>query len=226
MPSSASDRFTVDWETIAFFTKNGRYWFDQQFEETLTFDDSVRDRDASKLNNCPGRSRMAGLTVNNYTQRNMRTVWHINTQPFKEAHFAVFPPELPRRCIKAGCPKDICLKCGKAREKVYEAINAIKCKNLASIKVGKTQTGGKTTSTLNAKPAEQKLINYSDCGCNAGFSKGIVLDPFMGSGTTGLIAKELGRDFIGIELNPDYIKMAEKRISEFMGLFDYKEVEE
>jgi DNA modification methylase len=37
--------------------------------------------------------------------RNARDVWTIATQPFSEAHFATFPPELPRRCILAGCPK-------------------------------------------------------------------------------------------------------------------------
>jgi DNA modification methylase len=42
---------------------------------------------------------------------------------------------------------------------------------------------------------------------------GIVLDIFAGAGTTGLVAKKLNRDFIGIELNPEYIKIAEKRLS-------------
>lgn len=46
------------------------------------------------------------------------------------------------------------------------------------------------------------------CGCNAGFSGGIVLDPFIGSGTTGRVANKLGRNFIGIELNPEYIETA------------------
>ena len=41
---------------------------------------------------------------------------------------------------------------------------------------------------------------------------GIILDPFMGSGTTAVAAKKLGRNYIGIELNPDYIKIAEARI--------------
>lgn len=43
--------------------------------------------------------------------------------------------------------------------------------------------------------------------------KGIILDPFMGAGTTGLVAKKLGRQYIGIEINPAYIKIAEKRIN-------------
>ena len=47
-------------------------------------------------------------------------------------------------------------------------------------------------------------------GCPKG---GIVLDPFFGAGTTGVVAKKLGRNYLGIELNPEYIKIAEKRIA-------------
>jgi DNA modification methylase len=50
-------------------------------------------------------------------------------------------------------------------------------------------------------------------GCS---EKGIVLDPFMGSGTTALVAKKLGRNYIGIELSQEYIKIAEKRLSQEM----------
>jgi DNA modification methylase len=48
-------------------------------------------------------------------------------------------------------------------------------------------------------------------GCPKG---GTVLDPFFGAGTTGLVAKQLGRDFIGIELNQKYCDMAERRIAQ------------
>lgn len=41
---------------------------------------------------------------------------------------------------------------------------------------------------------------------------GIVLDPFMGAGTTAIVAKKLGRNYVGIELNPKYIEIAEARI--------------
>ena len=50
-----------------------------------------------------------------------------------------------------------------------------------------------------------------DAGCPL---NGVVLDPFMGSGTTGLVAKEKGRNYVGIELNEEYIKIANKRIED------------
>lgn len=48
-------------------------------------------------------------------------------------------------------------------------------------------------------------------GCREG---GVVLDPFMGSGTTGIVARKLGRHFVGVELNPEYQKMAVRRIED------------
>ena len=57
----------------------------------------------------------------------------------------------------------------------------------------------------------QKLIKPCIlAGCRSG---GIVLDPFIGSGTTGIVARKFGRKYVGVELNPDYLKMAERRIA-------------
>ena len=64
-----------------------------------------------------------------------------------------------------------------------------------------------------------KEIGLTDCGCNAGFGGGICLDPFFGSGTTGVVAKKLNRNYLGIELNPAYVKMAEKRLQAVNPLF-------
>ena len=72
--------------------------------------------------------------------------------------------------------------------------------------------------SINVKPCKeahfatypQELV--SPCilaGCPEG---GVVLDPFMGSGTTGIVANKLGRHYVGIELNPEYVEMAERRI--------------
>jgi DNA modification methylase len=64
----------------------------------------------------------------------------------------------------------------------------------------------------------EKLIEpMVKAGCPKG---GTVLDPFFGSGTVGVVAKKLNRKYIGIELNPEYIKIAKKRINENRTLFD------
>jgi DNA modification methylase len=60
------------------------------------------------------------------------------------------------------------------------------------------------------------IVDCIKAGCPPG---GTVLDPFMGSGTTGLVAAKQGRNFLGLELNPEYIVMAEKRLQTELGLF-------
>lgn len=58
-----------------------------------------------------------------------------------------------------------------------------------------------------------------DCikaGCPEG---GIVLDPFMGSGTTAIVARKLNRNYIGFELNPNYVSIAENRLEKELGIF-------
>lgn len=88
------------------------------------------------------------LAVRGPSDRNLRTVWDINTQAYKEAHFATFPPALVEPCV-----------------------------------------------ALASKPGD------------------LVLDPFIGSGTTGLVALKLDRRFVGVELNPDYGTIAERRLN-------------
>ena len=110
--------------------------------------------------------------------------------------------------IKSGCPKYVCSKCGKAREKIYEKIYK-----------GSTKSGyndghgqGKHLDIPN-ETIRGKEIGYTDCGCNSPFESGVVLDPFMGSGTTGVVAKKLGMNFIGIDIKKEYVEMAKRRIS-------------
>ena len=107
MPESVIDRCTKSHEYIFLLSKSSKYYYDKDAiaEKTLTMDNTNRDRDKEKLNNTPGRTKMAGLKTNNYETRNKRSVWTINTKPYKEAHFAVFPEKLPELCIKAGSKK-------------------------------------------------------------------------------------------------------------------------
>jgi len=152
MPESVTDRCTKAHEYIFLLSKSPKYYYDHEsIKESAKPDVSIRDRDNTKLNNTPGRTRMNGLTTNHYDSRNKRSVWTVNTKPYKEAHFAVFPDELIKPCILAGSAKG-----------------------------------------------------------------DIVLDPFFGSGTTGLVALRSRRRFIGIELNPDYVAIAESRLRPYL----------
>lgn len=167
MPESMRDRLSGRYETVFLFAKRPKYWFDLDpirqpatttRKSALTWD---RDFDAipgRRPQHRPGRTwkglhatqpHMEALGERHSAQhlggRNPGDVWTLPTQPYPGAHFAVFPPALPQRCILAGC-----------------------------------------------KPG------------------GTVLDPFNGSGTTGLAAQRTGRRYIGIDLRSDYLDLTLK----------------
>lgn len=109
MPESVTDRPTSSWEPIFLLAKSERYWYDAEAvkEEASTAYDP-REFDPTPYNK--GSGRRDGGVFSTLGQsclsksRNQRNVWHLGPEPFREAHFATFPTEIPRRCIKAGCP--------------------------------------------------------------------------------------------------------------------------
>ena len=117
--------------------------------------------------------------------------------------------------ILAGCPLFICKKCGNPREKVYRKLESV---NVPAIGGKKHLKNGNKTYSGNKSHYIKEFAGYSDCGCNSEFSPGIVFDPFLGSGTTGIVSLKLGRNFVGCELNPDYIKIAKNRLKPFMNI--------
>ncbi len=154
MPSSASDRFTVDFEMVYFFVKNKKYYFEQQLEHAKVGYNDMDFRPISEkdlMDDTIIKSSATGASMSRedkfITTRNKRCVWKITTKPFKGAHFAVFPEALIETPIKAGCPEN-----------------------------------------------------------------SIILDPFMGSGTTARVALKNNRNYIGIELNQEYIDMSNKEL--------------
>ncbi|GAH43871.1 unnamed protein product, partial [marine sediment metagenome] len=228
MPESVKDRFTGSWEHLFFFVKNKKYWFEQQFEQLETPlhnpgnilhpDKVAGTQDRGGFSQWEDTWRVWG----NPQGRNKRDVWEITTQPYPEAHFAVYPEKLVETPILAGCPSMICKKCGKAREQIYKqgelVPDAPQYKPRGS---NKPEWGVKTAMTpAGSKQGhpnfhyEQIDLGYTDCGCNVGFGPGVVMDIFAGSGTTGAVVKRLGRKYIGIELNPDYCKLHKKRLQE------------
>ena len=150
MPESVRDRCTKAHEYIFLFSKNKKYFYDNEAIKEPAKDWGTRDRTNGKYHNeGTGLQPHSGLTKS-YEKRNKRSVWSVTKKPYKGAHFATYPAELIEPCILAG--------------------------------------------------SEQGDI---------------VLDPFMGSGTTAAVAKSLGRNYIGCELHEEYGDLIQKRIDEY-----------
>jgi len=152
MPEGVKDRFTKNHEYIFLLSKQPKYFFNQILEP-------LKQSSIERANYGWHGTVVDGRSSPQHSDdmkrfapekgKNKRSVWNMRTASYKEAHFAVFPPELAETCIKAG----------------------------------------------------------SDEG-------DIVLDCFMGSGTTGMVAQNLFRKWIGVELNPEYEKLIKKRTAQ------------
>ena len=219
MPESVTDRCTKSHEYLFLFAKSRRYYFDSEAIK----ESSVSDHPSGNGFKRPARvsyQNPDGTARGNEEQwrgvggkRNKRSVWQVNTVPYREAHFATFPEKLIEPCILAGTSeKGYCPACGKAWERQTEKKGA----TTHQLAEGK----GMLNTSRSWKGGDVPVATYKTIGwlpsCQCGDLKpvlGIVLDPFFGAGTTGLVAKKLGRHYIGIELNEAYIGMAQKRIA-------------
>ncbi len=148
----------------------------------------------------------------NESGKNPSDFWSINPKPYPEAHFAVFPPELVRKPLLATCPKQICKKCGKVRKRIIKSYGT--GVNYSNNSNYERQIEDKTVRHSKVKLcAKKETLGFSDCKCGKGWKAGTVLDPFCGSGTTLMEAQQQGKNGIGIEINPEYIKLIKKRLS-------------
>jgi DNA modification methylase len=156
MPESVRDRCTKAHEYIFLLSKSQRYFFDSEAMRepgvipagTKAAKGSAERQAQSGVNARPPEYKVYD------GMRNRRSVWTVNTRPYKGAHFATFPPALIEPCILAG-----------------------------------------------SRPGD------------------IVLDPFMGSGTTAAVALQHDRRYLGCELNPEYAALQQERIEEKRNLF-------
>jgi DNA modification methylase len=135
MPESVTDRCTKAHEYVFLLTKSARYFYDAEaVKEAATYPDGpnspgsiaspygqgferrarasgnishkgVTEYEGSESEEHRTKAGLLKISETAYERRNKRSVWTIATNPFPEAHFATFPPELPEICIKAGCPK-------------------------------------------------------------------------------------------------------------------------
>lgn len=235
MPESVRDRPTRSHEYIFLLAKSERYFYDADaIREPVVSagrrsgnrQRCVADGKHGRLNTHLGRSvpwRDVGQG------RNRRSVWTINVQPFKGAHFATFPERLAEPCIQAGTSeRGACPRCGAAWHRVLkkappEAAWLRRCGADASGGYEGKATkdypaaGAQDPSAVKARVLAglaRRITSGWKPSCSCPVETPVhctVLDPFAGSGTTGVVALRLGRGFIGVELNPEYAEMAKRR---------------
>ena len=250
MPESVTDRPTKAHEYVFLLTKAARYFYDadavREAQETLNpAHPSYRACVQPGTFGSPQNSGERPLEVRESSSikrldprgRNLRTVWSIATQPYPDAHFATFPEELPRRCIRAGSPTKVCADCGAGWVREIEVSYK---KGYRTGHLGFKAKGGpdgmvdmsaspalEHVKTLGFRPScecikakhpgkaltGQEWIDLADQVAETCTAPATVLDPFAGSGTTGQVAIQENRAFIGIELNPEYTALAEKRMT-------------
>ncbi|HDY89528.1 MAG TPA: site-specific DNA-methyltransferase [bacterium] len=233
MPESVTDRPTKAHEYIFLMSKSANYYYDANAirEDGPTYTrkaggyENHKDQMIDGYSPFKGKGGFADCDITT-VGRNKRTVWTIPTQPYPKAHFATYPEKLIEPCVLAGCPKEVCSKCGKAVERIVESyIEGIPRneKGLYAKMNGKDGTchylsktnihGTKTNKTIGFKPS---------CNCNAEFVPGVAYDPFGGAMTTALVALRAERNFICSEISPEYCEIGEKRIRPYLDQYKLK----
>ena len=226
MPEPVKDRPTVSHEFVWLMSPSGKYFYDQDAVRTDSpgwhgnnFNVRAPERHARENRIVPEEQQPLGA--------NLRDVWTIPSSRFPGAHFATFPPKLVEPCVQAGTSDHGCCgSCGaqwkRQTEKTYRKHRP------SGSKTPRSELGNKYAPETNRgsfgtnlRKDVQTVGWEPDCGCDDAplLSRPVVLDPFGGAGTVGLVANRLGRDAVLVELSRKYADMSKDRIEAESPLF-------
>ena len=227
MPESVTDRPTKAHEYVFLLSKSPRYFYDvvaaKEPAVGAPSGNKVRKQrpgaDVLSVGAQAGSVPWAGGAT-----RNRRSVWTITTRPYKGAHFATFPPDLVRPCIVAATSeRGHCPACLARWSRVLTKVTSFESgSGRAGTSADAANASGKHRGGIQGANKNLKLgpvVSASTvawvpgCKCGLDAVPDVVLDPFFGSGTTGAVALEHGRDFLGCELNPDYKPLQDARLA-------------
>lgn len=215
MPESCPDRPTNQHEYLFLMSKSERYYYDAF---------AIRE----PLAHTPGtKNKRTGWYTDEKDE--FSDVLEVNTKPFKGGHYAAYPPALITPAIQAGTSaRGVCPTCGAPWRRVIkkgftrpaneERIAEMIAKGVPRQKANLYTDNGAELARKKAANPDQTLGWKPTCDCpNNDAVPATVFDPFAGAGTTGVVCKQLDRNFIGTELNPDYVTLANNRIANTKG---------
>lgn len=197
MPSPARDRLAPTWEAVYLLVRQRDYFFDLD-SIRLPHTTKAKPRTTKRAWSVPlawrvSSSNNSGLDalsaegrIGHPLGKNPGDVWFLPTASYRGPHHAVFPPALIERPIRAGTPERRCVRCRRPWRRA-------------------------TLRPLGHLAVRGELS--PSCTCGGPWERGLVLDPFMGSGTTAIVAEALNRNWLGIEINPTFARLAERRVA-------------
>jgi DNA modification methylase len=194
MPSPVTDRLTNGWEYVYHLVKQPNYWYDLDAIRAPLVSGPRKPSTAVVAMTALGelaspRIGLARLAAEGRSGhvlgKNPSDVWTLPPGRSVGGHRATFPEALVRRPIRATVPPVVCTACDRAWRRSKRRVQF-----------------------LADAPQPRPFVA---CGCHAPTRRGIVLDPFAGSGTTLRVARELRRDAVGIELHAGFAALARER---------------
>jgi len=216
MPESVQDRPTRAHEQVFLFSKQQKYYFDME---------AVREPHADfQRGNAAKHAQYGGHRTHGYEHeehitrwsidesqrsynpngRACRSVWSLASEPCHFAHFATMPTELVRRCLLAGAPRAVCSACRKPWVRTVERVTATPGQAAGYARDCLARNDGARAGHWVDMQAHTTGFAPS-CPCNAPTRPSTILDPFCGSGTTLLVARELGHHGVGLDLSYPYL---------------------
>lgn len=230
MPESVNDRPTSATEQVYLFAKSQSYYYDADaIREPQTGNAHPRGHGITPKSAPMGHGIKANNSYHAATSayvdipggRNRRNWWVVAGEPYSEAHFATFPTKLVEPMILAGSSSRACEVCGAPWRREIEKEWGPDTKTGAHAGRGaghfRASPGGpqdRADKVWTRIVAAETRGWSPTCRCRGsdGTGQSVILDPFAGSGTTGVVALRYGRRFIGIDLSQAYLAMAKTRI--------------
>lgn len=218
MPAPATNRCVTAHEYLFLFSKNSSdYYFDFVAIQEPTKSVSLERAKwavgvgTKHVNGSPGQTAHSihqpkpSQDLNISSLSNKRDVWTVPFEGLSGAHFAPFPQKLVEPALLAGCPERVCSRCGSPHNRRVEKEQIKRDRSNDFVKRNGAAGTGNACANSVAGVTTRTLGWKSSCDCATGIVGGLVLDPFVGSGTTLCVALANGRRGLGIDLSANYL---------------------